>query len=118
MLPIDSTRKSNWRGLEHSWHRDQPKYIYVTLGLGSSAGKKKIELDQMKEPAKQHLLLFGNIKQEQLKRTKYVLFFIDIMVYLTQFLALLSAWELAESSICNKHVSDTFPAMYSAGSAW
>ena len=33
--------------------------------LGTAAGKKKIELDQMKEPAaKQHLLLFGNIKQE------------------------------------------------------
>ena len=44
----------------------QPNCIQVTLDLGSAAEKKKIELDQMKEPAKQHLLLFGNIKQEQL----------------------------------------------------
>ena len=58
----------------------KPKYAYVTLGLGSSAGKKKIELDQMKEPAKQHLLLFGNIKQEQQRREQRNIIFIDIMV--------------------------------------
>ena len=56
------------------------KYAYVTLGLGCSAGKKKIELDQMKEPAKQHLLLFGNIKQEQQRREQRNIIFIDIMV--------------------------------------
>ena len=80
MLSIDFTRKSNWRDLERSWHRDQPKYIYVTLDLGSSAEKKKIELDQMKEPAKQHLLLFGSIKQEQQRREQRNIIFIDIMV--------------------------------------
>jgi hypothetical protein len=34
----------------------------------------------MKEPAKQHLLLFGNIKQEQQRREQRNIIFIDIMV--------------------------------------
>ena len=74
------------------WYAEHSVSLNLTYKLFQSlkcAGRQQeeIELDQMKElAAKQHLLLFGNIKQEQpAERRERNIIFIDIMVYLTQF---------------------------------